>query len=108
MAAGPAKTARLAQSVLHYLPPSIIRAASTRYVHPGRYYLRRTDCWKALKIPTSPLPNPLRLKASKTFSSRIGRPSPNRSTMKSGDQVMFGASGPATASGWASFYRSAA
>ncbi len=51
------------------------------------------------------IPSPSRLKSSSTFSSLNARPSPSRSAMKSVDQVMFGASGTAKASGFSRFSR---
>lgn len=54
------------------------------------------------------MPKPSRLKSSSTsstFSSRNWRPFPKRSTMKSMDQVMFGASSTASASGFYRFSR---
>ena len=51
------------------------------------------------------MPSPSPLKSSCTFSSRNARPSPNRSAMKSIDQVILRASGTASASGLSRFSR---
>ena len=57
------------------------------------------------KEKSTSMPRPSRLKSSKTFSSRNARPSPNRSAMKSIDQVRLAASGTAKASGLSRFSR---
>ena len=51
------------------------------------------------------MPSPSPLKSSCTFSSRNARPSPNRSAMKSIDQVVLRATGTASASGLSRFSR---
>ena len=55
------------------------------------------------KEKSTSMPSPSRLKSSGTFSNRNALPSPRRSAMKSIDQVMFGASGTANASGFSRF-----
>jgi len=70
------------------------------------------------KEKSTSMPKPSRLKSSSTFKSRNARPSPRRSAMKSPlidckaincraaiDQVTFGASGTANASGLSRFRR---
>ena len=70
---------------------------------PRRPMIRITRSEGSERSTSMPSPSPL--KSSCTFSSRNARPSPNRSAMKSIDQVILRASGTASASGLSRFSR---
>ena len=84
-------------SLFHQLCADLFRADLRGKRSPGSFS-RRSE-------KSTALPGPSRLKSSSTFNSRNARPSPSRSAMKSIDQVMFGASGTARASGLSRFSR---
>jgi hypothetical protein len=63
------------------------------------------DLHSAGSEKSTSMPNPSRLKSSKTFNSRNCLPSSKRSAMKSIDQTRFGASGTVKASGLSRFKR---